>query len=58
MAPKAEKNVQKYGMPLYGVAFLSETLLAVGGGGGKKSSGIPNRRAPAAPAHTARAGAA
>ena len=48
MAPKAPPPcLQKFGAPLYTGAFLTEELLVLGGGGGKKSSGIPNRCAPA-----------
>ena len=36
-------NVKKFGMPLYASAWLDERTLVVAGGGGKKSSGIPNR---------------
>ena len=34
---------QKYGAPLYAVAWPTQELLFVAGGGGKKSSGIKNR---------------
>ena len=34
---------QKFGMPLYAGAFLTDELLVLGGGVGKKSSGIANR---------------
>ena len=34
---------QKYGAPLYAVAWLSPEVLFIAGGGGKKSSGIKNR---------------
>ena len=44
MAPKKPgPNVKKFGMPLYASAWLDERTLVVAGGGGKKSSGIPNR---------------
>lgn len=34
MAARTDLTTEKFGTPLYGAAFLSETLLAVGGGGG------------------------
>ena len=44
MAPKKPKpNTKKFGMPLYASAWADERSLLVAGGGGKKSSGIPNR---------------
>ena len=44
MAPKKPRpNMKKFGMPLYASAWLDERTLVVAGGGGKKSSGIPNR---------------
>ena len=44
MAPKKPKpNTKKFGMPLYASAWVDERSLLVAGGGGKKSSGIPNR---------------
>ena len=44
MAPKKPKpNAKKFGMPLYASAWVDERSLLVAGGGGKKSSGIPNR---------------
>jgi len=33
----------KYGAPLYAVAWPTQELLFIAGGGGKKSSGIKNR---------------
>ena len=33
----------KYGAPLYCACWPSEDIAIVGGGGGKKSSGIPNK---------------
>ena len=38
---------RKYGTPLYCAAWPAGEHLYVAGGGGKKSSGIPNRRAQA-----------
>ena len=35
--------VTKYGAPLYGASWPQGDYAFVGGGGGKKSSGIPNR---------------
>jgi hypothetical protein len=34
---------RKYGTPLYGVAWPPGGHILVAGGGGKQSSGIPNR---------------
>lgn len=34
MARREDVTADKFGTPLYGAAFLSETLIAVGGGGG------------------------
>jgi len=36
-------ETKKYGQPLYASAWLDERTALVAGGGGKKSSGIPNR---------------
>ena len=43
MGRKAPPFSQKYGAPLYAVAWPTQELLFVAGGGGKKSSGIKNR---------------
>ena len=44
MAPKPPKpNMKKFGAPLYASTWADERTLIVAGGGGKKSSGIPNR---------------
>jgi len=34
---------KKYGQPLYASAWLDDRTACVAGGGGKRSSGIPNR---------------
>jgi len=36
-------NVKKFGAPLYASAWIDDRVALVAGGGGKKSSGIPNR---------------
>ena len=36
-------NVKKFGAPLYASAWIDDRVPLVAGGGGKKSSGIPNR---------------
>ena len=36
-------NCKKFGMPLYASAWADERTVLVAGGGGKRSSGIPNR---------------
>ena len=36
-------NVKKFGAPLYASAWADHRCLIVAGGGGKRSSGIPNR---------------
>ena len=36
-------NVKKFGAPLYASAWIDDRVALVASGGGKKSSGIPNR---------------
>jgi prolactin regulatory element-binding protein len=43
MARGTSSETKKYGQPLYASAWLDERTALVAGGGGKKSSGIPNR---------------
>jgi|TARA_B110000977_G_scaffold160592_1_gene205047 prolactin regulatory element-binding protein len=40
---KLTPNTKKFGMPLYASAWVDGRTVLVAGGGGKKSSGIPNR---------------
>lgn len=40
MAHRNDPTSEKFGTALYGVAFLSETLLAISGGGG---NGLKNK---------------
>jgi len=45
MAPPTPRpNMKKFGSPLYASTWADHRTLIVAGGGGKKSSGIPNRR--------------
>ncbi|CEF98356.1 Quinonprotein alcohol dehydrogenase-like superfamily [Ostreococcus tauri] len=41
--PRGASNAKKYGQPIYACAWLDDRTALLAGGGGKKSSGIPNR---------------